>query len=161
MMRHRLRRARRGAAAVELATTLPLLLILLLGTWEVGRFAHVSQIVSNAAREGARLAASGQSTNDQVKLAVCQYLKSAGLPDYSADRDNYVTVTNLTAPGVDSQSATTLDELRVTVSVPSKDVRWIAMNYFMSSNYRVVATADWCSTKNRSYPNTVTSPPGF
>jgi len=152
---------RRGAAAVELAATLPVLLILLLGIWEVGRFAHVNQILSNAAREGARLAATGQASDDQVKIAVCQYLKTAGLPDYVADRDNHVTIGNVTNPGIGSQAATTLDDLRVTVSVPSQDVRWIAMNYFVSSNYRVVVSSDWRSTRNRNYPNVVTSPPGF
>ncbi len=161
MIRRRRHPCRRGAAAAELGATLPLLLLLLLGIWEVGRFAQVSQVVSNAAREGARLAASGVANDDQVKLAVCQYLKSAGLPDYSADRDTYVTVSNVTNPGVDSTGATTLDDLRITVSVPSKDVRWIAMNYFMSPGYRVVGTADWSSTKNRNYPNTVVSPAGF
>jgi len=157
----RRRNIRSGAAAVELAATLPLLLILLVGIWEVGRFAHVSQIVSNAAREGARLSATGQATDDQVKIAACQYLKTAGLPDYTADRDNYVTISNVTNPGIDGSNATTLDDLRVTVSVPSRDVRWIAMNYFMSANYRVVGWADWRSTKNRNYPTAITSPPGF
>ena len=123
-MIRRHRNLRRGAAAVELAATLPVLLILLLGIWEVGRFAHVNQLLSNAAREGARLAATGQATDDQVKIAVCQYLKTAGLPDYTADRDDYVTIGNVTNPGVGAQNATTLDDLRVTVSVPSKDVRW-------------------------------------
>jgi Flp pilus assembly protein TadG len=161
MIRRRGCAYRRGAAAVELAATLPVLLILLLGIWEVGRFAHVNQILSNAAREGARLAASGQATDDQVKVAVCQYLKTAGLPDYTTNRDNYVSVANVTNAGVGSQNATTLDDLRVTVIVPSQDVRWIALNYFVSSDYRVVVSSDWRSTRNRNYPNAVTSPPGF
>ena len=51
---------RRGAVAVEAAMTLPLLLTLMLGVWEVGRMIQVQQILVNAAREGARLAGGGR-----------------------------------------------------------------------------------------------------
>ncbi len=43
-----------GAAAVEFALVLPLLLILVMGTIEWGRFFFLQQLVVNAAREGAR-----------------------------------------------------------------------------------------------------------
>ena len=53
------RRFRRGVAAVEAALLLPLALLLMLGTWEVGRMVEVSQILNNAAREGGRSASTG------------------------------------------------------------------------------------------------------
>src|SRR5436309_938093 len=56
-------RSRAGAAAVEFAVILPLLMLLLLGTWEVARLVQVHAILSNAAREGARVAAQGQIIN--------------------------------------------------------------------------------------------------
>ena len=43
---------RRGVAAVEAALILPVALMLMLGTWEVGRMVEVSQVLNNAAREG-------------------------------------------------------------------------------------------------------------
>lgn len=46
---------RRGVAAVEAAVLLPLALMLMLGTWEVGRMVEVGQILNNAAREGGRM----------------------------------------------------------------------------------------------------------
>ena len=49
--------ARRGVAAVEFAVILPLLLLLLVGIWELGRIIHVQQTINNAARDGARLGA--------------------------------------------------------------------------------------------------------
>src|SRR5690242_10343121 len=56
-------RSRPGAAAVEFAVVLPLIVLLLLGTWEVARLVQVHAILSNAVREGARLAAQGQIIN--------------------------------------------------------------------------------------------------
>ena len=86
--------SRRGVAAVELAFVTMLLIIpLMLGIWEVGRLVQVQQIVSNAAREGARLSAQGYTINasgtptqikvasgsNSVRDAVYDYLYGAGL----------------------------------------------------------------------------------
>ena len=54
------RSARRGVAAVELATvSLFVLIPTLICVWEIGRLIHVKQVVSTSSREGARLAAQG------------------------------------------------------------------------------------------------------
>src|SRR3972149_9802487 len=42
-----------GAASVEVASTLPLLILILLGTIDFGRFAYAAIAVTNAARTGA------------------------------------------------------------------------------------------------------------
>ena len=85
---------RRGVAAVELAFVFLLFMIpLLIGIWEVGRLIQVQQIVSNSAREGARLSAQAYTINStntptQIKVrtgtvniqdAVYDYLYAAGL----------------------------------------------------------------------------------
>ena len=85
---------RRGVAAVELAFVFLLFMIpLLIGIWEVGRLVQVQQIVSNSAREGARLSAQAYTINStntptQIKTttgsvniqdAVYDYLYAAGL----------------------------------------------------------------------------------
>jgi Flp pilus assembly protein TadG len=49
------RRHRRGATAVEFALVLPLMMTLLLGTVDFGRFAYTHIAVTNAARAGAAL----------------------------------------------------------------------------------------------------------
>ncbi len=57
----RSRRARdRGAAAVEFAIVLPLLLLLVFGIIDFGRLLNAQITLTQAAREGARLAALGQ-----------------------------------------------------------------------------------------------------
>jgi Flp pilus assembly protein TadG len=98
---------RTGVAAVELAVVLPVLVLLLLGLWEVGRVIMVMEIMNNATREGARLAASGSwtasnahpsmlapSTNNdyEVQTKVLAYLQAAGINTTGAQ----VTVTNVT-----------------------------------------------------------------
>jgi Flp pilus assembly protein TadG len=55
---------RSGAAAVEFAIVMNFVLVpLMIGVWELGRVVYVQQLVSSAAREGARLAAQGQTIN--------------------------------------------------------------------------------------------------
>lgn len=53
----RLRRGQRGAAAVEFALVLPLLMLLVLGTIDWGFYFFIEQVATNAAREGARVGA--------------------------------------------------------------------------------------------------------
>ncbi|ACX52170.1 TadE family protein [Ammonifex degensii KC4] len=54
-------REEKGQAAVELALTLPLLLLILFALVEFGRVFFAYLVITNAAREGARLAAVGGS----------------------------------------------------------------------------------------------------
>jgi Flp pilus assembly protein TadG len=54
-----MRRQRRGAALVELAIVMPLLLLLLLGIIEFGMIMHAQVMLDQGAREGARTAAIG------------------------------------------------------------------------------------------------------
>jgi hypothetical protein len=81
-------RKRWGVAAVETAVVTPFLFLIFYGVWEIGRLVQVSQIVTNAAREGGRQAATGTisassagtGTAWQVQNAVGNYLHNAGLP---------------------------------------------------------------------------------
>jgi Flp pilus assembly protein TadG len=57
MMHWRRAGSERGAAAVEFALVLPILIMLLLGIVEFGRIFNVQVSVTNAAREGARVMA--------------------------------------------------------------------------------------------------------
>jgi Flp pilus assembly protein TadG len=157
MIRVRKPDRQRGAAAVELALLIPLILALLLGTWETGRLIEVNQILDNAAREGARQASTGQLTNSQVQQVVVNYLQHAGLPTQNV----VVTVTNLTAPGTDALNATQLDQLQVHVRIPFSDVRWSALSLFAGASTQINAEATWFCLKDQNYPTTVTSPAGF
>jgi Flp pilus assembly protein TadG len=149
-------RARRGTAAVEMACVTPLIVTLLLGTWEMGRYVEVQQIISDAAREGGRQASCGQMTNSQVSAAVTNYVKIAGLPTANL----VVTVSDLTTPGADVSRATALDQLRVTASLPFKDVRWTPLKLVTTDATNVTAAVVWYSALPVSYPGSVSSPTG-
>lgn len=69
------RRRERGAAAVEFAIVLPILLLFLAGIIDFGRAMYTQAIVTNAAREGARAAvvnanASARATAAATPLTV-------------------------------------------------------------------------------------------
>jgi Flp pilus assembly protein TadG len=89
------KRSERGAAAVEFALVLPLLMLLLLGGIDWGYYFFVDQIVTNAAREGARTGAvadrATSDARDVAQSAVAGYLASARLmasPTVTADFDS-------------------------------------------------------------------------
>jgi len=158
------RERRSGAALVELALVLPLIMLLLVGTLEVGRLVEVQQVLSNGAREGARQSSLGTLSSDQVSLVVCQYLAEAGLPDYTSTRSTVVTVEVAPAPSyspwmtADATSASKLDGLRVTVSIPANDIKWSLLSLITTPTTQITAQAVWSSEKNQSYP-TYTEPP--
>lgn len=68
----------RGAAIVETAITLPLLLLAAVAIFEFGHAFQTWQILTNAAREGARVAIIAGSTDNTVTSRVQAYLE-AGL----------------------------------------------------------------------------------
>jgi Flp pilus assembly protein TadG len=57
-------RRERGAVAVEMAIILPLLLLVVGGIVDFGRAAFTQNVVTNAAREGARMRALGYTTGE-------------------------------------------------------------------------------------------------
>ena len=82
MMRSTRTRDEGGQALVELALILPILLMLLLGIFEFGRAWNTKQLITDAAREGARLAVVQNNDIDQddVKAAIATHLSRAGVP---------------------------------------------------------------------------------
>ena len=73
-------RSERGAVLVEAAISLPLLLLVVLGIIDFGRLFQRYEVLTNAAREGARVAVlpGGYSETD-VQDRVRQYLAAGGL----------------------------------------------------------------------------------
>ena len=114
-VRHRVGfRNRRGVAAVEFACVAPLFFLLVFGLIEYGRMVMVQQLLTNAAREGARVGVLDGSTETKVNTAVNTYLSAAGIKK----------TTTTVSPNPPS-SATANSPVSVTVSVGFKDVSWL------------------------------------
>jgi Flp pilus assembly protein TadG len=154
------RRGRRGSAAVELALTLPLIITMLSGLWEMGRALEVQNLLANGAREAARQASTGQYTNAQVQQIALNYIK-AGLNDTNGTLTTHlsVTVTNLNSPGSDATAAVSLDPIQVSVSIPFKDVRWINLPLVTSDATMLSTAVTWICLKDVAYPTTTPQPP--
>jgi len=71
-MRRRIK-SERGAALLEAAITIPMLLLVSVGIFEFGRAYQTWQILTNAAREGARIAVLPDSSNGDINTRVTQY----------------------------------------------------------------------------------------
>lgn len=77
------RRDRKGAVTVEAAILFPMLLLLALGIIEYGWAFLKAHEISNAARNGARVAARPYATNSEVQQAVGSMLTNAGIASYT------------------------------------------------------------------------------
>ena len=73
----------RGAALLETAITLPLILLISVGIFEFGRAYQTWQVLTNAAREGARIAVLPDYTDTDVNNAVRNYMTSGRLTNAS------------------------------------------------------------------------------
>lgn len=113
-------RDRRGAAVVEFAVVAPVFFLFVFGMIEFGRMVMVQQILTNAAREGARVAILPGATTAQVDAKVNTYLTAGAINGAS-------TTVNPDPPsGAAYGSAVT-----VTVSVPFKSVSWTPAPFFL------------------------------
>lgn len=73
------RKGERGQAIIELALTLPLLLLVLLGIFDFGLMFQRFEVVANAAREAARVAVLPDYTVGQAQTHANLYLQSGGV----------------------------------------------------------------------------------
>jgi Flp pilus assembly protein TadG len=96
------RHRERGTTIVEAALVLPVFFAFLFGVMEAGRFLNVRQVLTNAAREGARFAVAPLSgsntlpTTDEIEAVVNRYLASASIETATVNVDD--TVTAVTGP---------------------------------------------------------------
>lgn len=74
----------RGQALLETAVTLPLILLVSVSIFEFGRAYQTSQVLTNAAREGARVAILPNANVDDVKARVKAYLQAGQLGNYNS-----------------------------------------------------------------------------
>ena len=107
---------------VELALTLPLFLMMGVGTLEFGRALMVQQMIVNATREGARHGILPGAANADVAVKVRDYLATGNIDP--ADVQVTVTPANL-------QDAKTGAQVTVRIQLSYSDVTWIPTPWFL------------------------------
>ncbi|MBW3539449.1 MAG: pilus assembly protein [Planctomycetes bacterium] len=127
---------RRGAALVEMALVLPIFITVTLGIIEFGRAMMVGQLVTNAAREGARLAVVDGTTNAEVEQAIYDFLQASV---NVAPADVIVTITveeypGNPDPGNEVANAGPRDLVSVRVQVPYNKVNYIRAKWLDGKN---------------------------
>ena len=115
---------RRGAAAVEFAVTLPVMVMLLLGMVELGRALQVYHQMYEAARAGARIYSGIGNTETDIRTMV-----ATAMADTVLDPEDYQVTLNPTDP---STVSTALTQVSVTVSTNFDDISWLVGNTLLS-----------------------------
>jgi Flp pilus assembly protein TadG len=123
--------ARRGAALVEMALVLPIFCTVILGIVEFGRAMMVAQLLTNGAREGARVAIMPGSTKADVENAVLDFVESS----VGVSREKVTVTVTVTAaagnpdPGNNLANANKRDLCEVLVEVLFSDVDYIPAKF--------------------------------
>jgi Flp pilus assembly protein TadG len=89
----------RGQALIETALTLPIVLVISISIFEFGRALQVWQLLTNAAREGARVAVLPGATSDGVKERVLEYMAAGGLQNHNANQVSVNSNAEITMSG--------------------------------------------------------------
>jgi len=98
-------RSQRGAALLEMALTLPLLLLVCVGILEFGRAYQTWQVITNAAREGARIAVLPGMDDTAVRSRVQQYMTIGQLPQAASATIAIDRTRTVSVGGTDTASA--------------------------------------------------------
>ncbi len=126
-----------GAVTVELALVLPIFLMLVFGIIEFGRGFMVGQLVTNAAREGARRAIVDGSTNSDVSTFIKNFMHSSSNVK-TADVSVTIAVTpaagNPANPTNNLATCLSRDLVTVTVVIPFNKVALIGGKYLAGKN---------------------------
>lgn len=170
---------RQGVAAVEFALCLPVILVIMLGIWEVGRITQVSNVLWDGAREAARDASVGQDNLQTVATNELTFLQGAlpsafnpshstaikaavvSLPanttgytcwDNTANQEMFtITFTDITQSSVtDPTAMAKLDHYQIGLQVPYANIGWTSLAQITSVN-RIYITVDWTCMKDAPF----------
>jgi Flp pilus assembly protein TadG len=115
--------SRRGAALVEFAVVMPVFLVFIVGMIEIGRAIMVQQLITNASREGARIAGYDSTTlTSTVTSAVNTSLSNVKI----------TSATTTVSPDPPS-GASDGQQVSVTVSIPYSQVSWVPSPFLLKN----------------------------
>ncbi|MFH1719047.1 MAG: TadE/TadG family type IV pilus assembly protein, partial [Planctomycetota bacterium] len=128
-MVRRLKKNRRGIAAVEMALVLPLLLLLTMGAVRYGWLFLKAQQITNATRQAARLKVLPGVTDAKVNDAIEILMAAAGMPQASSSYWVIYTPGDLSGVGLDAETIT------VTITVPRANIDIMDMALLPAPEY--------------------------
>jgi len=97
-------RSQSGQALVELAFILPILVLLIIGVIEIGRYAYISILVGNAARAGAAFGSQNLTTNSNTTG-----ISNAANNDFLSNGMSGLTTTSFNTCGCDVNGTVSSD----------------------------------------------------
>jgi Flp pilus assembly protein TadG len=128
---------RRGAAMVELAVCLPLLVMIILAIIEFGRGMMVAELLNDAARVGVRQAILAGSTNTAVSQTITNFVQSTNVNSQA------ITVTITVTPAAGNPdpanqiaNAHLGDVCAIAVRVPFDRVSYIPGTYLAGNTLK-------------------------
>ena len=145
--RIKLKRKQRGAVAIEAALIIPVLILVTIGSIDVGQFINVAQMVSNASREGARIASRDVIENvEDVEDAIFTYFTDAFPKLDSATIGETIQIQITDADGVpipdgDLSAVESGTELMITVNADFSVIRWIKGPNYFDEEFRSTTTS--------------------
>lgn len=131
---------RRGVAALEMAVVSPLFFMLILGMIEFGSAMLAKQAITNAAREGARIAVLPDGTVDRTDVYVRSVLQAAGINPASAT----IAISDEAGNTLDPTLAKFGDVIMVQVSLPFSQVSWVPVPKYLGNTILSSATVMRC-----------------
>jgi Flp pilus assembly protein TadG len=134
--RNRSRNRRRGSASLELALVVPLFMAMICGVLEVSRLCSVSELLSNIARDGCRVAVANGQTSATATARITNLLSNAG-----------ITGSTVTISPTLVENSTFASQISVTITVPYSNVSWLQMTGW-NWNTNVSANAIMSSEQN-------------
>jgi hypothetical protein len=134
---------RRAVAAVEFSMIAPLLLLILISVWELGRIIQVNQILCFAARDAARVSAQAVIINSQGDATQIKFNSGANNIDDTI-RDYLISsgITNLNGIQIsfrflegdlsrtDPYLGKKNERFAIKVSIPYENIRWTSLSLF-------------------------------
>jgi Flp pilus assembly protein TadG len=118
---------RLGSAAVEFALFAPLLGMLMMGMFEMGRAMNAKEILSDAVRKAGRTGIQPNKANSDITTEVSNILS-----DNQSSTSQLTVTIQVNGAAVDASTAVRGDMISVKASIPATQVLWLAP-FFLNS----------------------------
>jgi Flp pilus assembly protein TadG len=131
-LRSSARGRRKGAQMVEFAVVAPILFLMLMGMFEIGRGLMVTELLTAGARAGARVGMIPGKSSTDVSTAAVTYMSTVGITGDSATV--YVNDVAVSGSGTDPlTNAPSGSEVTVKLTVPVNKITWMPPGIFLGA----------------------------